>query len=110
MATGRTPNTGGLGLEAAGVETEKGAVKVDDLSRTNVPNIYAIGDLTNRMMLTPVALHEAMCFVNTVYGGKPTKPCHVSVPSAVFTTPPMGVCGLTEEDAAKKYPARLTST
>ena len=70
MAAGRRPNTDGLGLEAVGVElTSANAIKVDAFSQTSVPSIWAIGDVTDRMQLTPVALHEAMCFVDTVYHG-----------------------------------------
>ena len=104
MATGRKPNIRGLGLDKAGVELNAGgAVKVDDYSQTNVESIYAVGDVTDRMQLTPVALHEAVCFANTKYGGEKQSPCHELIASAVFTTPPMGVCGLTEEQAISQY-------
>ena len=74
FATGRVPNTENLGLEAAGVElTEKGAVKVDEDNRSNVPSIYAVGDVTNRVQLTPVAIREGQAFADTVFGNKPTR-------------------------------------
>jgi len=104
LAIGRTPNTEGLGLGKAGVETGKvGEIVVDDHSRTNVPNIYAIGDVTNRVQLTPVAIHEAMCFVDTVYRGKPTPPDFDTVATAVFSQPEIGTVGLSEDDAARRY-------
>jgi glutathione reductase (NADPH) len=104
LAIGRQPNTTGLGLDRAGVTTgPKGEIIVDDYSRTNVENIYAVGDVTDRVQLTPVAIHEAMCFVDTVYRGKPTKPDHEAVATAVFSQPELGTVGLSEEDAAKKY-------
>lgn len=104
LAIGRQPNTSGLGLEKAGVKMgPKGEIVVDDYSRTNVANIYAVGDVTDRVQLTPVAIHEAMCFVDTVYRGKPTKPDHEAVATAVFSQPELGTVGLSEEDAAKKY-------
>eukprot|EP01060_Flectonema_neradi_P029741 TRINITY_DN4174_c1_g1_i1.p1 TRINITY_DN4174_c1_g1~~TRINITY_DN4174_c1_g1_i1.p1 ORF type:complete len:476 (+),score=127.52 TRINITY_DN4174_c1_g1_i1:77-1504(+) len=104
MATGRKPNIDGLGLDKAGIElTTSGSIKVDDYSKTNIESVYAVGDVTDRMQLTPVALHEAVCFANTLYGGEKQSPVHELVPSAVFTTPPMGVCGLTEEQAIAKY-------
>lgn len=104
MATGRSPNTWDLGLERLGIElTSGGAVKVDDYNKTNVESIYAIGDITDRAQLTPVAIAEAMCFLNTVYGGKPDKIDYDIVPCAVFTQPPMGTCGLTEEEAIKRF-------
>ncbi|WP_024585785.1 glutathione-disulfide reductase [Aliihoeflea sp. 2WW] len=104
LAIGRQPNTSGLGLDRAGVTTgPKGEIIVDDYSRTNVENIYAVGDVTDRVQLTPVAIHEAMCFVDTVYRGKPTKPDHEAVATAVFSQPELGTVGLSEEDAAKKY-------
>ncbi|KAJ9440736.1 Glutathione reductase [Diplonema papillatum] len=104
MATGRAPNVDGLGLEQVGVEmSDDKSIKVNAISQTNIESIYAIGDVTNRMQLTPVALYEGMCFANTVYGGKRQEPKYENVPSAVFTMPPMGVCGLTEEDAVAEY-------
>ncbi|MEE3331943.1 MAG: FAD-dependent oxidoreductase, partial [Myxococcota bacterium] len=100
FATGRVPNTSNLGLEKAGVELgSKGEIRVDEYSRTNVANIYAIGDVTDRIQLTPVALHEAMCFARTVYGDSPSSPDHRDVPSAVFSQPPIGSVGLTEQEA-----------
>ena len=100
LAVGRVPNTAGLGLEKAGVELGKnGAVTVDDYSRTNVGHIYAIGDVTDRLQLTPVAIHDAMCFVRTVFEGKPTPVDHKLVPTAVFSRPEIGTVGLTEAEA-----------
>ena len=104
MATGRRPNVDGLGLKNAGVaQKDNGTVIVDEYSKTNVDNIYAVGDVTDRIQLTPVALHEAVCFANTVYGGEKQSPVHETVPSAVFTTPPLGVCGLTEAQAIERH-------
>ncbi|TCL73486.1 glutathione-disulfide reductase [Rhizobium sp. BK251] len=104
LALGRDPNTKGLGLEAAGVKLdERGAVVVDEYSRTTVDNIYALGDVTDRVQLTPVAIHEAMCFVETVYKNNPTKPDHDTIATAVFSQPEIGTVGLTEEDAAKRF-------
>jgi glutathione reductase (NADPH) len=103
FAIGRHPNTAGLGLEKAGVEVgEGGEIPVDEFSRTNVPHIYAIGDVTDRIQLTPVAIKEAMAFVETVFGGHPISPDHADVPSAVFSQPPVGIVGLTE-DAAREH-------
>ena len=100
LAVGRIPNTDGLGLEKAGVETgKKGEVRVDQYSRTNVAHIYAIGDVTDRLQLTPVAIHEAMCFFRTVYENQPTPVDHKLVPTAVFSRPEIGTVGLTEEKA-----------
>lgn len=100
FATGRAPNTKRLNLEAVGVELDKtGAVKVDEYSRTTLPNIWAVGDVTNRMNLTPVALMEGTCFAKTVFGGQPTKPDHNDVPYAVFCIPPLSVVGLSEQQA-----------
>lgn len=105
LALGRDPNTEGLGLEKAGVAVDhKGAIIVDDYSRTNVPSIFALGDVTDRVQLTPVAIHEAMCFIETEYKGNPTSPDHDLIPTAVFSQPEIGTVGLSEEDAAKKYP------
>jgi glutathione reductase (NADPH) len=101
LALGRMPNTEELGLEKAGVETGKvGEIVVDEYSRTNVENIYAIGDVTNRVQLTPVAIHEAMCFVDTVFRGRPASPDHDVVATAVFSQPELGTVGLTEDEAA----------
>jgi glutathione reductase (NADPH) len=101
LALGRTPNTENLGLEAAGVETGKlGEIVVDEFSRTSIPNIYAIGDVTNRVQLTPVAIHEAICFVETVFRDRPTSPDHEAVATAVFSQPEIGTVGLTEDQAA----------
>ncbi|CDZ30444.1 glutathione-disulfide reductase [Neorhizobium galegae] len=105
LALGRDPNTGGLGLEAAGVEmNERGAIVVDRYSRTSVPHIYALGDVTDRVQLTPVAIHEAMCFIETEYRNNPTAPDHDLIATAVFSQPEIGTVGLSEEEAAKHYP------
>ena len=101
-ATGRVPNTDrpDLGLSEVGVELDsKGAVVVDDYSQTTVPSIWAVGDVTNRMNLTPVALMEGMAFKDTVVLGKPTKPDYENIASAVFSQPPVATVGLTEEQA-----------
>jgi glutathione reductase (NADPH) len=98
-ATGRAPNTRNLGLEKVGVELEMGAVVVDTFSQSSVPSIYAIGDVTDRMQLTPVALHEAMALVATLFKGTPTPVDHSNVPAAVFSQPPIATVGLTEEQA-----------
>lgn len=104
LALGRDPNTEHLGLEAAGVAVDhKGAVTVDDYSRTNVENIYAVGDVTDRVQLTPVAIHEAMCFVETAFKNNPTKPDHQLIATAVFSQPEIGTIGLSEEDASKDF-------
>ncbi len=105
LALGRDPNTSGLGLEAAGVVTnERGAIVVDEYSRTNVPGIFAFGDVTDRVQLTPVAIHEAMCFIETEYKNNPTRPDHDLIATAVFSQPEIGTVGLSEEQAAKRYP------
>ncbi|MBE7637127.1 glutathione-disulfide reductase [Sneathiella sp. P13V-1] len=103
-ATGRKANTEGLGLENAGVEMKpNGAVKVDEYSRTNVDNIYAVGDVTDRIALTPVAIHEGMAFAETVFANTPRAFDHSIVPSAVFSQPPVGSVGLTEAEAREQY-------
>lgn len=103
FATGRTPNTGGLGLEAAGVRIgRRGEIVVDEYSQTDVPSIHAVGDVTNRIQLTPVAIREGMAFVETVFKGNPTPVDHKLVPSAVFTQPELGTVGLTEEEAREQ--------
>jgi len=100
FAVGRRPNIANLGLEEAGVEIAKnGGVAVDEYSRTTVANIYAIGDVTNRVNLTPVAIREGAAFADTVFGGKPTAVDHSNVPTAVFSDPEVGVIGLTEAQA-----------
>lgn len=105
LALGRDPNTKGLGLEKAGVKTDaRGAIVVDAYSRTNVPSIFALGDVTDRVQLTPVAIHEAMCFIDTEYRGKPTSPDLDLIATAVFSQPEIGTVGLSEEAAAKAYP------
>ena len=102
FATGRRPNVAGLGLQAAGVTlNEKGAIAVDDYSRTSVPHIYAIGDVTDRIALTPVAIREGHAFADTVYGNRPTPVDHSNVPTAVFSEPEIGVIGLTETEACR---------
>ena len=104
LALGRVPNTTSLGLEAAGVELDEiGAIKVDAYSRTSRENIWAIGDVTNRVQLTPVAIHEAMCFLETAFRNNPTKPDHRQIATAVFSQPEIGTVGLCEADAAKEY-------
>jgi glutathione reductase (NADPH) len=103
FATGRRPNVRGLGLEKAGVAlNEKGAVAVDEYSRTSVPHIYAVGDVTDRVNLTPVAIREGHAFADTVFGGKDIKVDHVTVPTAVFSEPEVGVIGLTEMQAREQ--------
>ncbi len=100
FATGRRPNVKGLGLEAAGVRLdERGAIAVNDHSQTNVPHIYAIGDVTDRIALTPVAIREGHAFADSVFGKKPTLVDHANVPTAVFSEPECGVIGLTEAQA-----------
>jgi glutathione reductase (NADPH) len=100
IATGRRPNTRGLGLERAGVAlAPDGAVVVDRFSQTNIPSIHAVGDVTNRMNLTPVAIREGHAFADTVFGGHCVAADHTYVPSAVFTTPELGTVGWTEEQA-----------
>jgi glutathione reductase (NADPH) len=105
FATGRVPNIGKLGLETAGVTLAKnGGIAVDDYSRTSVPSIYAVGDVTNRINLTPVAIREGHAFADSVFGGKPTKVDHSQVPTAVFSEPEVGVVGLTEAEARARLP------
>ncbi len=104
FAIGRRPNTMGLGCENVGLKChEHGGIEVDAYSRTTVPNIYAVGDVTNRVNLTPVAIREGHAFADTVYGGKPTRVDHSDVPTAVFSEPELGVIGLTEAQARDQY-------
>ena len=103
FAIGRRPNVMGLGLDRLGVRIhEHGGIEVDAYSRTSVPNIYAVGDVTNRVNLTPVAIREGHAFADTVYGGKPTRVDHADVPTAVFSEPEVGVIGLTEAQAREQ--------
>jgi glutathione reductase (NADPH) len=102
-ATGRSPNTKGIGLEDVGVELDrKGAIIVDEYSKTNIDNIYAIGDVTDRMNLTPVALAEGMAFAKTLYDNTPVAMTYDNIPSAVFSQPPIGTVGLTEDQARER--------
>ncbi len=103
FATGRDPNTKGLGLESAGVEIdEKGAIKVDEDNRSTCPSIYAVGDVTNRVQLTPVAIREGQAFADTLFGNKPSRVDYENIPSAVFSHPPMAGVGMTESQAKNK--------
>ena len=103
FAIGRNPSVTGMGLEAAGVKVaKKGGIEVDKYSRTSVPHIYAVGDVTNRVNLTPVAIREGHAFADTVFGGKPTAVDHANVPSAVFAEPELAVVGLTETQAREQ--------
>eukprot|EP00887_Chlorella_sp_A99_P007110 scaffold2.g7110.t1 len=103
-ATGRNPNVRGLGLEAAGVAlNEKGAIQVDAYSQTSAPSVWAVGDVTDRLNLTPVALMEAMALTKTLFGGEPTAPDHADVATAVFSHPQIGTVGLTEEQAVARH-------
>ena len=104
FATGRVPNTENLGLDAAGVElNEKGAIRVDEDNRSNVPSIYAVGDVTDRIQLTPIAIREGQAFADTIFGNKPTKVDYHCVPAAVFSHPQMAGVGLTESQAKIKF-------
>jgi len=104
-ATGRTPNSTGFGLEALGIELDdEGAIKVNDDYQTNVPSIYALGDVTNRVNLTPVAIAEGMALVNKLYANQPRPVDYDHIPTAVFSQPPIGTVGLTEAQAREKYP------
>jgi glutathione reductase (NADPH) len=104
LATGRVPNTAGLGLEQAGVQMDKrGAILVDRESRTSASNIWAVGDVTDRIALTPVAIREGHAFADTVFGSQPWSCDHTNVPMAVFSTPEIGTVGLSEESARAQY-------
>ncbi|OCX66567.1 glutathione-disulfide reductase [Thioclava sp. SK-1] len=107
-ATGRVPLTEGLGLEDAGVKLgSRGEVLVDAYSQTNIPSIFAVGDVTDRIALTPVAIREGHAFADTIFGAKPTTMDHDLVASAVFTQPEFGTCGLTEDEAREKGPVEI---
>jgi glutathione reductase (NADPH) len=100
FATGRTPNTDGLGLDKVGVELgEKGQIKVDADNRSSVPSIFAVGDVTDRIQLTPVAIREGQAFADTFFGNTPTQVDYGCVPSAVFSHPPLAGVGMTEGQA-----------
>ncbi|UWQ54960.1 glutathione-disulfide reductase [Leisingera caerulea] len=110
-ATGRNPNADNLGLEEIGVERGRnGEIVVDEYSQTSVPSVYAIGDVTDRVALTPVAIREAMAFVETVFKGNPTSPDHELIPTAIFTQPEMGTIGLSEEEAGEREPVEVYAT
>ena len=103
-ATGRTPNTIGFGLETLGVDLDKEqAIKINASYQTNVPSIYAIGDVTNRIKLTPVAIAEGIALVNMLYSKQPTPVDYDNIPTAIFCQPPIGTVGLTEAQAREKY-------
>ncbi|WND01873.1 glutathione-disulfide reductase [Temperatibacter marinus] len=107
-ATGRAPKTDGLGLQDAGVALDKAqAVIVDEYGKTSVDSIYAVGDVTNRVQLTPVAIKEGHAFANTVFGNMPSSPEHDAIPSAIFSQPPIGTVGLTEAQAFEKYNGKI---
>ncbi|MDF1718922.1 MAG: glutathione-disulfide reductase [Antarcticimicrobium sp.] len=111
FATGRAANADDIGLEALGVARgRKGEVVVDEYSQTGVPSIHAIGDVTDRVNLTPVAIREGMAFVETVFKGNPTPVDHALIPTAIFTQPEMGTVGLSEEDAAEQEPIEVYAT
>jgi glutathione reductase (NADPH) len=104
FATGRLPNVKGLGLEKAGVQTGKnGAICVDADSATNIPSIHAVGDVTDRVALTPVAIREGHAFADTYFGNKPARASHDMIATAVFSTPEVGTVGLTESEARARY-------
>jgi glutathione reductase (NADPH) len=104
LAVGRVPNTQGMGLEEAGIQLDaRGAVCVDEYSRTSLDHVWAIGDVTDRMQLTPIAIHEAMCFVETVFHGRPTKPDYRTVATAIFSQPEIGTVGLPEDEARRRF-------
>ncbi|MBL8377732.1 MAG: glutathione-disulfide reductase [Burkholderiales bacterium] len=104
FATGRMPNTAGLGLAEAGVALdENGAVIVDQYGQSSVPSIHAVGDVTHRVQLTPVAIREGQALANTLFNNRPTSVSHANIPSAVFSQPPIGTVGDSEEAAIQKY-------
>ena len=111
FAVGRVPNTDALGCDAAGVEVaEKGAIKVNDDNRTSAPSVFAVGDVTNRVQLTPVAIREGQAFADTFFGNKPTRLDYGCIPSAVFSHPPLAGVGLTEGEARNKLGSVKTFT
>lgn len=111
FATGRAPNTHGLGLDAAGVMcTARGAIEVDDDHRTTAPHIFAIGDVTDRLNLTPMATAVGHALADTLFGNRPRRASYRNVPTAVFTSPPIGTVGMTEADAAVLGPVDIYLT
>jgi glutathione reductase (NADPH) len=111
FATGRVPNTENLGLAEAGVELgEKNEIKVDEDNRTNVPSIFAVGDVTNRVQLTPVAVREGQAFADSFFGNKPTRVDYGCIPSAVFSHPPLAGVGMTEGQARNRLGSVRTYT
>ncbi|GAA4012499.1 glutathione-disulfide reductase [Sphingomonas swuensis] len=111
FAIGRQPNTEGLGLEELGVAlSDRGAVKVDDQYRSSVPSVFAVGDVTDRIQLTPVAIREGHAFADTQFGGKPCVVDYHAIPSAVFSHPPIGAVGLTEGEAKNQLGVIRTYT
>jgi len=110
-ATGRKPNTAGLGLEALGIKLgSNGKVIVDAFSKTSVDNVYAVGDVTDRANLTPVAIREGTAFVETVFEDRPKAMDYSFIPTAVFTEPEIGTVGLSEEDARKEHQVDIYKT
>ncbi|HEX8481305.1 MAG TPA: glutathione-disulfide reductase [Allosphingosinicella sp.] len=110
-AMGRQPNTEGLGLESAGVETDgHGAVIVDPDNKSSCDSIYAVGDVTNRVQLTPVAIREGQAFADTIFGNKPSRVDYENIPSAVFSHPPLAGVGMTEGQARNKLGSVKTYT
>ena len=110
-ATGRIPNTDGMGLAELGVKLgRRGEIVVDEWSQTAVPSIYAVGDVTDRINLTPVAIREGHAFADTVFGARPTRADHALVPSAVYTQPELGTVGMTEEAARDERPIEVYAT
>jgi glutathione reductase (NADPH) len=111
FAIGRQPNTEGLGLETAGVDTDdKGAVVVDEDNRSSCDSVYAVGDVTNRVQLTPIAIREGQAFADTLFGDKPTRVDYENIPSAVFSHPPLAGVGMTEGEARNKLGSVKTYT
>ncbi len=111
FATGRDPNSRDMGLEDIGVSIgRRGEIEVNEYSQTGVPSVYAIGDVTDRVNLTPVAIREGMAFVQTVFAGNPTPVDHDLIPSAIFTQPEMGTVGLSEEEARDKEEVEIYCT
>jgi glutathione reductase (NADPH) len=110
-ATGRRPNSDDLGLDDAGIQIgQTGEILVDDYSKSSSSSVYAIGDVTNRSNLTPIAIREAMSFIETVFRDTPQKLDYRFIPTAVFTTPEVGTVGLTEEEASQFAPLAIYTT